>query len=252
MQKIEIIGVRVDLLGNEGTLTKIKEFDYSKSGYVCLGGLFEFLECNWNKDLANAFNNSFIHALHSPYISTYARLKGYKNTQVLDPVWLLTELLKEDVSHYFYGASEETLKKMSLKIKNNFPNANVIGYKSPPHIGINKLKGDKQLEKEFKEINKLRPNITWIGFGGVPQDPIMHYNIEFVDNSLMIGIGAVFDVFAENIKLRPQWVKKIGFAWLFYLVQQPVYRTKKYIKFFSKAFPFLSKRILNRKNKINE
>lgn len=253
MNNLQIIGARVDLTGNKGTLEKITTYNFERSGYICVLGLKDFFECYTNEELLKAFNNSFLNPMHSPYIKILIKYKGLNNTTTLDPAWLMEELLKTGLNHYFYGSNEKTLNKIKSHISSCYPDAQILGYKSPPMVGFDELKYNKSLEKDFIDINKLKPNIVWIGLGGVKQDLIMYYYSNLLPNSLMIGVGAVFDVFAGNIKLRPQWVKKAGLSWLYYLLQQPVYRTKAIFNFISKIlFKAIKKKIHKKKiTKVN-
>ena len=217
------------------TLNIIKNYDFTKSNYICIFGLIEILEGYINEDLQKAFNESFLNPLHARSIEFFAKRKGYKNIKALDPVWLLTKLLNEDLTHYFYGASNETLSKIKSKIEKEFPRAKIIGYKSPPYMGLDeiKIKDNDTIKKDFEIINNLKPNIIHIGVGGVKQDLLMYHYKKYLDGGLMIGEGAVFDVFAGNIKLRPSWMKRMGLSWLYYLIQQPVYRTLKLFNLFN-------------------
>ncbi len=248
MNSMQIVGARIDLTGNQGTLEKIKKYHFESSGYICVLGLKDFFECYTNEELLKTINASFLNPMHSPYIKLILKYKGFKNTTTLDPAWLLEETLKTDLTHYFYGSNDETLKKIENQINEKWPEAKILGYKSPPFVGFDELERNKKLEKDFVEINKLKPNIVWIGMGGVKQDLIMYYYSNLLPNSLLIGVGAVFDVFAGNIKLRPQWVKKAGLSWLYYLLQQPVYRTKAIVKFITKIlFKAIKKKMTKEK-----
>ena len=52
-------------------------------------------------------------------------------------------------------------------------------------------------------INSLKPNIIWIGIGGWKQDILMNNYLKYLDSGLMIGVGAVFDIFSGEIKHSP-------------------------------------------------
>ena len=44
---------------------------------------------------------------------------------------------------------------------------------------------------------------------------------KYLDKSLLIGIGAVFDYFAGNLVLSSEKVKSFGLRWLHRLIRQP-------------------------------
>ena len=232
MNQFSLHGTKITLTNNNGTFDHIKSYDFSRSNYICVAGLMEFLEGYINEDLQKAFNESFLNPVHSPFIKLYVKTKGYRDFKTLDPVWLLIKLLSEDFTHYFYGASNETLSKIKSKIEKEFPRAKIVGYKSPPYVGLDEIKDNDIIKRDIEIISNQKPNIIWIGIGGVKQDLLMFYYKKYLESGLMIGVGAVFDVFAGNIKLRPAWVKRIGLSWLYYLIQQPNYRTSHLLRFF--------------------
>ena len=48
-------------------------------------------------------------------------------------------------------------------------------------------------------------------------------------NGLMIGVGAGFDYYAENIKRAPEWMQKSNLEWLYRLIQDPKRLFKRYL-----------------------
>ena len=41
-----------------------------------------------------------------------------------------------------------------------------------------------------------------------------HYAKHF-DNSILIGVGAVFDYISGDVKKSPEWIKKLYLSWLY-------------------------------------
>ena len=48
-------------------------------------------------------------------------------------------------------------------------------------------------------------------------------------DGLMLGVGAGFDYYAENIKRAPMWMQKSNLEWLFRLMQDPKRLFKRYL-----------------------
>ena len=135
------------------------------------------------------------------------------------------------------------MDKIKSKIDKEFPKAKIIGYKSPPFLGLNEIKDNEIIKRDIEIINKQKPDIIWISIGGLKQDLLMYHYKKYLENGLMFGVGAVFDCFVGNIKLRPPWMKRMGLSWLYYLIQQPKFRILKLIKLFhSLSLVFLIKR----------
>lgn len=47
-------------------------------------------------------------------------------------------------------------------------------------------------------------------------------------DGLMLGVGAGFDYYAENIKRAPMWMQKSNLEWLYRLMQDPKRLFKRY------------------------
>ena len=48
-------------------------------------------------------------------------------------------------------------------------------------------------------------------------------------DGLMIGVGAGFDYYAENIKRAPMWMQKCNLEWVYRLMQDPKRLFKRYL-----------------------
>lgn len=55
------------------------------------------------------------------------------------------------------------------------------------------------------DINKTKPDFVWIGLGAPKQEKWMAEHQGKIDG-LMLGVGAGFDYYAENIKRAPMWI----------------------------------------------
>jgi len=216
-----IENVKISLTNPEDVLAFTRNYNYLQSGYICFFGLYPLTQSIKNKELQYVLNKSLLNPLHGKMIEFYLKRKGYKNIKTTDAVFLLKKLLKEPVSHFFYGANNETLQKIKEKIAVDYPEAKVCGYKEPPFIDLDNIANNEKVRDDFVEINKLQPQIVWVGLGGVKQDFVMHHYMPYLDHSLLIGVGAVFDYFAGNLKLSSERTKSMGFRWLQRLFQQP-------------------------------
>ena len=236
--------IKISLTNPENVLEFIEEYDFKKSNYICIFGLYPLFESSNNRELKEALNNSIFNPLHGKFIEFYLRKKGFRNIKTVDGVFLLKNLLNKNISHYFYGASNETLLKMQEKIEIQYKNANVLGYKSPPKIDLSDVKINDLIKRDFTEINLVKPNIVWIGLGGVKQDLVMYNYLKYLDNSLLIGVGAVFDYYAGNLSLSPEFIKKFGLRWFYRIIIQPSI-IKRVYKVIIALFKILIKKIFH-------
>jgi N-acetylglucosaminyldiphosphoundecaprenol N-acetyl-beta-D-mannosaminyltransferase len=171
-------------------------------------------------------------------------LKGHKKVKTVSGFHLCNALLTTSLTHYFYGANKEVLMKIKNNLNSSFPNATILGFKEAPFVDENQIKNNLQIKKDIDHINSLKPDLIWIGLSSPKQDYLMHYFYHDFNKSLLLGVGGVFLYLSDEKMKSPEWVKKIGFRWLYRLAKEParlgpkVFRTLKFL--FSNFFYFTS------------
>jgi len=154
------------------------------------------------------------------YKNNQQRVDGYKIFN-----YTIKKSIEHNTSHYFYGNSEEVVKKIITKFKNEYPSINIVGYSCPPFLGIEELSSKNYMD----EIIKLEPNIVWLSFGFPKQERLMHlirskYNL----NSNLVGVGFTFDWTAETKVKAPEFIANLGLEWILRLIQEPRRLYKRY------------------------
>lgn len=51
-----------------------------------------------------------------------------------------------------------------------------------------------------------------------------------LDTTLMVGVGAAFDLVSGRVRQAPRWIQRCGFEWLFRFFQEPGRLWKRYFK----------------------
>jgi N-acetylglucosaminyldiphosphoundecaprenol N-acetyl-beta-D-mannosaminyltransferase len=226
-KRINIFGSEVTKITKEEAPGAVSNLVNSKkSGYICFPDAFVIVSASRNKKLQNILNNSLITFPDGQPLVIYAKKKGVKKITTVSGYWLIKELLKKDMTHFFYGSDQENLDKVKSNIEKEFPKSNIIGYKSAPFVQLEEIEDNEQIRKDVESINLLKPNIVWIGFNSPKQDYLMYNFSKYLDNSIMIGVGGVFDYISGRLKISPEWIKKLSLRWAYRIIQNP----KRYFK----------------------
>tara|TARA_A100001035_G_scaffold41184_1_gene28454 strand:+ start:1293 stop:2030 length:738 start_codon:yes stop_codon:yes gene_type:complete len=131
-----------------------------------------------------------------------------------------------DITHYFFGNTEEVVSKIINKYKENFPGVNIVGYCCPPFLNIDELTS----EKYFKEIFELNPDIIWFSLGFPKQEKLISLlRTKYSISSNLVGVGFTFDWTAGTKYKAPEFIANIGLEWLFRLIQEPKRLYKRYL-----------------------
>lgn len=132
-------------------------------------------------------------------------------------VHLMKTLQKQKGSCFFFGSTEETLKKIKNKVAKDYPSVEV-NYLSPP------FKDEFSEEENIKFtsfINSKTPNVLFVGMTAPKQEKWVLSNKEKLNVPIIASIGAVFDFYAGNVKRPSQFWIKLGLEWFIRFLQEP-------------------------------
>jgi N-acetylglucosaminyldiphosphoundecaprenol N-acetyl-beta-D-mannosaminyltransferase len=147
------------------------------------------------------------------YKNSQSRVDGYN---VL--LKTINDGLTKNTSHYFYGSEDFVLKKMIGKLRNDFPNINIVGFSSPPVSSYD----DLVQEKYVKDIIDAEPDIVWVSLGFPKQELFINlFQEKYSVESNLVGIGAVFEWVAGTKIKAPEFLANLGLEWLLRLAQEP-------------------------------
>lgn len=126
--------------------------------------------------------------------------------------------------HFFYGGKEGVADLMAAKLKERFPQLNVVGTYCPPFRELSAAEDDEVVAM----INATLPDIVWVGLGLVKQETWVARHLSRVKAPWLVGVGAAFDYHSGAVPYAPAWIRRLGLEWLFRLIIQPKLRAKRY------------------------
>ena len=188
------------------------------------------VRCYKDKELNNTINSFDIRCTDGFPVAKASKII-YKNNQMrVDGYKLFLETiergLSNNVSHYFFGNSEEIVLKMIESIKTKYADVNIKGFTCPPNLGYEELSDEKYID----DINAKNPDILWVSLGFPKQEKFI--NLIKKNNSIdtnMVGVGAVFEWVAGTKIKAPEWLANIGLEWLIRLIQEPKRLFRRYL-----------------------
>jgi N-acetylglucosaminyldiphosphoundecaprenol N-acetyl-beta-D-mannosaminyltransferase len=126
--------------------------------------------------------------------------------------------------HFFYGGKEGVAEQMADKLRERFPDLQVVGTYTPP---FRALTADEDAQV-VDMINATKPDIVWVGLGLLKQEAWIAEHLGRVQAPWMVGVGAAFDYHAGTVPWAPAPIRALGLEWLFRLIIQPKLRAKRY------------------------
>ncbi|NEQ55582.1 MAG: WecB/TagA/CpsF family glycosyltransferase [Leptolyngbya sp. SIO3F4] len=116
-------------------------------------------------------------------------------------------------------------ERIEQRLYQNFPKLKIAGIESPPFRPMTKME-DKAL---VERINQSGASFTFVSLGCPKQECWMQAHKGQV-NSVMVGVGGVFPIYAGLKRRAPAWVRQHGLEWLYRLLQEPRRLFGRYIK----------------------
>jgi len=132
-------------------------------------------------------------------------------------IHLMKLLQKNKGNCFFFGSSEETLKKIKNKVANEYP-AVEVSYLSPPFKDVF---SDEENTEFVSYINSKKPDVLFVGMTAPKQEKWVYKNREKLDVSVIASIGAVFDFYAGNEKRAHPLLIRLGLEWVARSIQSP-------------------------------
>jgi N-acetylglucosaminyldiphosphoundecaprenol N-acetyl-beta-D-mannosaminyltransferase len=250
---IQILGNKIDCFGSyrklyDEVLNSLKRGSIDK-GYVTVNNVHTMIEGYWNPSFQAIINDGYLSIPDGKPLVVVGKLKGNKEISRLFGPTVMEKFIdwgrKDGVSHFFFGSSESTLKKLKQAIDQKYPGAKVVGMISPPYQPIKEWNHDYFIQS----INVARPDFIWIGLGAPKQEAWMYNHFCKIDKGILFGIGAGFDYLAGNTKHAPEWMKRFALEWLYRLIQEPGRLWKRYFKTIPQFIVFASFELLGIKFK---
>ena len=125
-------------------------------------------------------------------------------------VFLMNSLELKNGTVFFLGASQETLKKIMLKCKAEYPSVKFGSY-SPPF----KTQFTEQDSKIMcQKVNMLKPDVLFVGMTAPKQEKWVYQYRQNLNATIICSIGAVFDFYAGNTVRAPKILIDLGLEWL--------------------------------------
>lgn len=139
--------------------------------------------------------------------------------------WPLAAYLAEQGhSVFLLGGPPGIAEKAKERLCAASPLLKVVG----THHGYFNKSGDEN-RLIIDTINKAHPDILIVGMGMPLQERWLVDNREHLGAIVCITSGAAFEYLAGELARCPSWMGRIGFEWLYRLMQDPIRMAKRYL-----------------------
>jgi N-acetylglucosaminyldiphosphoundecaprenol N-acetyl-beta-D-mannosaminyltransferase len=132
--------------------------------------------------------------------------------------------------HFFYGGAPGVPQKLADSFHQRYGTV-VVGTYCPPFRSLT----DKERRKLTSLVEKVSPDVLWVGLSTPKQEKWMHENRDRLAVSVMLGVGAAFDFNCGRTRQAPAWMRENGLEWFFRLSMEPRRLWRRYLITIPKA-----------------
>lgn len=190
------------------------------SGFVCFFNVHMAVTSLRNSALFRSIRAAkYVLPDGAPIAWIISRSCGSKQPRLSGPDMMrkiLENAAEENLVVSFYGGSDNVLKVIENKIRNENPLIKIGCLISPPF----RQPTPEELRFNINSINQAGTNILFVGLG-CPKQEILMLNMMSELQCVLLGIGAALDFEAGTVPRAPAFFRNHGFEWLYRLVKEP-------------------------------
>lgn len=229
-ERIAVLGAYIDHLTWEDAIGKILDWGQRhESRYVCICNVHSVVTASRDAEFNMVIRHADLTTPDGAPVAWAMRQAGLTDQQRIngpDLMWRYLQHAQEAGQRpFFYGSSDDTLKKLSAQVHSAFPGLSVAGMHAPP---FRALSADEN-EADIDLINRSGAHVVFVGLGCPKQERWMAAHAGRI-NAVMVGVGAAFDYHAGTVRRAPLAWQAHGFEWLYRLLSEPRRLFLRYLK----------------------
>lgn len=229
---LKILGVRVDSIKKSELAGKLRGF-LAEAGYhkVFTPNAEMLLAAHQDRSFKECLNTGELNLADGVGVVSIGRMMIRLNTncvhQILDRITgvdtleLLCKIAAEDGRKVFFlgadpGVGEKAAEVMKNRYKGLIIKANDGGV-------ITKTKDEWSIDGSvLNDLSDFAPDILAVALGHGKQEQLLCSMLEHWPSvKIGIGVGGALDYLSGNVRRAPIWMRRMGFEWLYRLIQQP-------------------------------
>jgi len=230
-RRVDVLGVHVSAITLGTALSRISEWiDRDAQHYVSITGVHGVMESQDDEELRQIHNAAgMVTPDGMPMVWSAHRAGAPDVERVYGPDLMLATsrvAATKGWRFFLYGGKEGVAEQLAANLETWYPGLQVVGWHSPP---FRPLSHDEDAEL-VASINALDPQVIWVGLSTPKQERWMASHVGRVRATVMVGVGAAFDMHTGQVRQAPRWMQRTGLEWLFRLLQEPRRLWRRYLR----------------------
>jgi N-acetylglucosaminyldiphosphoundecaprenol N-acetyl-beta-D-mannosaminyltransferase len=230
VQRVNVLGVGISAIDPPTALDYMVHWIESQQRhYVCVCAVHTVMECQEDPELRAMVNGASLCVPDGMPLVWIARLTGQRHVgRVYGPDLMLSfcELAAQrGYRNYLLGGIEGRPEALAQQLTIRFPDLSVVGMRPTPERPLPPAEN----EDVIAEINRVAPDVVWVGIGTPFQDRWIAQNRDRLAAPILVAVGAAFDINSGVVRQAPHWMQRTGLEWLFRFLQEPRRLWRRYL-----------------------
>lgn len=228
--RVNVLGVEVSAIDQQGAVHRIRTWiDSDQRDYVCVRDVHGVMASQRDPELLQIHRRAGMVTPDGMPLVWCGRFAGANwMRRVYGPDLMLNVCRESEAAgwrHFLYGAGDGVADELAHNLRKWFPNVEIVGTHTPPFRELT----DEEIQETAEMINAARPDIVWVGLSTPKQERWMSRFRSLLEASVLIGVGAAFDMHAGRVRQAPRWVGRLGLEWAFRLSVEPKRLWRRYL-----------------------
>lgn len=214
----KVLGYDVDLVTFDNAVNFIENKLDNNEGLHVITINPEYIEmAKKNFQFSSILRSSKLVVADGVGIKVALKLKGIEQ-ETIPGIELAKEVLKScQFMHRtvaLIGAKEEVITRTVSLLESEIDGLNITYY----HNGYFT---DTKENEIIDNLTNIRPDLVLVALGAPKQELFISKCREKMQNTVFIGVGGSFDVWAGVVNRAPEFYRNIGCEWLYRTIKQP-------------------------------
>lgn len=241
----QVLGVRVHAVQMSDAVERLRSWiddPQTSARYVAVTAMHTIAESRQNDHFRLVLNTADLVVPDGMPLVWLGRLQGFPLRHRVCGAELMDSFCRASGTayrHFFFGGTPGVAERLAQALHKKHGIV-VAGTYTPPFRALTNAE-----EAELTSIvDETSPDVLWVGLSSPKQEKWMYEHRHKLSVSVMLGVGAAFDMNSGNSRRAPEWMRDNGLEWLFRLASEPRRLWRRYLITIPKAVWFVCMELL--------
>lgn len=226
-QRITLMGVPLDLLSMAETVARAEAAMISgeRLQQVVIN-VAKLVHMRTDPELRQDVRESDIINIDGMGILWAVRMLGHAAPERVTGIDLMSAVVarcaRRGLKPYFLGARQSVLEAAMARLRAAHPELRIAGYRNGYFTAAEE-------EGVVADIHASGAHCLFVAISSPLKERFLHRHRDQLGVPFLMGVGGSLDIVAGKVNRAPNWIRQLGFEWLYRLCQEPRRMWRRYL-----------------------